>query len=120
MKDDVYFLLGSLTQTEDITKLQGWLEGTGLEAKIVEKRNGKEIISFLQITCDYEVHRTKRTRNAGRPFIGHNGKYTCGEIRGMQMAMSNREIAEMLGLSERSFYRRLKENAESLDDELFI
>ena len=36
------------------------------------------------------------------------------------MAMSNREIAEMLGLSERSFYRRLKENAESLDDELFI
>lgn len=74
----------------------------------------------MSIAYDDEVVRTKKKINAGRPFKGHVGRYTCCKIREMQKTMANKEISELLELSERSLYRRLKENAVSLDDELFI
>ena len=119
MKDFINFVLGSIDQTEDLKKLQSLLENTGIEVKITTNTSGEKPVSFLNIAYDDEVVRTKKKRNAGRPFKGHLGRYTCGQIREMQKTRSNREIAELLELSERSLYRRLKEYASSADDEEF-
>lgn len=122
MKNFINFMLGSTDQTEDFKKLQSLLENTGIEAKITTNTSssGDYKASFLSIAYDDDVVRVKKKRNAGRPFKGHVGRYTCGQIREMQRTMSNREIAELLELSERSLYRRLKEYASSADEEEFL
>ena len=119
MKEFINFMLDSTDHSKEIDKLQKLLENTGVEAKIITKYSGENSFSYLNIVYDDEVVRTKKKRNAGRPFKGHLGRYTCGQIREMQKTMSNREIAELLELSERSLYRRLKEYASSADDEEF-
>ena len=120
MKDFINFMLSSIDQTEDLKKLQTLLENTGIEVQITTNTSGEKPVSFLNIVYDDEVVRTKKKRNAGRPFKGHLGRYTCGQIREMQKTMSNKEIAELLNISERTLYRRLKDNEKTCDESEFV
>ena len=120
MKDFINFMLSSIDQTEDLKKLQSLLENTGIEANIIKKTSGDQEFSLLNIVYDDEIVRVKKKRNAGRPFKGHLGRYTCGQIREMQKTMSNREIAELLNISERTLYRRLKDNEKTRDESEFV
>ena len=120
MKNFINFVLGSLDQTEDLEKLQSLLENTGIEVQITTNTSEDKPVSFLNIVYDDEVVRTKKKRNAGRKAIEINGTYTYGNIRELRKSMSMKEIAMMLGISERSLYRKIKENSSLRDDELFI
>lgn len=120
MKEFINFMLSSIDQTEDLKKLQSLLENTGIEANIIKKTSGDQEFSLLNVVYDDEAVRTKKKRNAGRPFKGHLGRYTCGQIREMQKTMSNKEIAELLNISERTLYRRLKDNEKTCDESEFV
>ena len=120
MKDFINFVLDSIDQTEDLKKLQSLLENTGIEAKITTNASGEKPVSFLNIVYDDEVVRTKKKRNAGRHYVGHVGRYTVGEIKKMQETMTNKEIAALLCISERTLYRRLKDKINSVDSDEFI
>ena len=120
VKEFINFMLDSTDHSKEIDKLQKLLENTGVEAKIITKYSGENSFSYLNIVYDDEVVRTKKKRNAGRPFKGHVGRYTCGKIKEMQKSMTNTESAQKLKISERTLYRRLKDNINSPDDELFI
>lgn len=62
------------------------------------------------MSYDSDIVMIKKNRNAGRPYKGHIGAYTCGEIRNLQKEMSNKDLSNLLGLSERTLYRRLNEH----------
>ena len=120
VKEFINFMLDSTDHSKEIDKLQKLLENTGVEAKIITKYSGENSFSYLNIVYDDEVVRTKKKRNAGRKAIEINGTYTYGNIRELRKSMSMKEIAMMLGISERSLYRKIKENSSLRDDELFI
>lgn len=120
MKDYISFMLNSTDHSKEISKLQNLLENTGIEAKIITKSSGENTFSYLSIVYDDKIVKVKKKRNAGRPFKGHIGRYTCGDIRTMQQTMANKDIAKLLNISERTLYRRLKDNKNNLDIDEFI
>lgn len=120
MKEFINFMLDSTDHSKEIDKLQKLLESTGIEAKIVTKKSGENTFSYLEIVYDDDTVRTKKKRNAGRPFKGHAGRYTVGEIKKMQETMTNKEIATLLGISERTLYRRFKDKINNIDSNEFI
>lgn len=120
MIEHINFMLNSKEQKEELEKLQELLENTGIEARIITKKVRDSEVSFLDIVYDDVVVQMKKKRNAGRPYKGHTGRYTCGEIREMQSYMTNKEIAELLHISERTFYRRLNDNKSASNDNEFV
>lgn len=120
MKEDIIFLLGTHDCDDELRKLQNILDKSGIEARIVRRKERSQEFTFLELSYDTDIVRIKKNRNAGRHYIGHKGIYTCGEIRNLQKSMSNRKLAEMLGLSERTLYRRLSEHENDADEEEFL
>lgn len=120
MKGIINFNLHDNNNGDGIKTLQDLLDGTGMEAKIIDKKIGNQNISILSIFYDTDIIKTKKKRNAGRPYTGHLGRYTCDDIKKMQKTMTNKEIASLLGVSERTFYRRLKENSVHQNNEEFL
>lgn len=120
MKDIITFTLNDSEHDHELKTLQELLKDTGIEANINHYTAGNKRYSVLYISYDTEVINIKRKRNAGRPYIGHLGRYTIDNIKKMQESMTNKEIASILGISERTFYRRLKENSMSQENEEFL
>ena len=120
MKDIITFSLANDDHEQELKILQSLLKDTGIAASITKYSAGDKTSSILSISYDIDVIRVKKKRNAGRHYVGHVGRYTVCQIKKMQETMTNKEIAKLLGLSERSFYRRLKENALSDDSEEFL
>lgn len=120
MKECISFMLDSTDHSKEIDKLHKLLENTGAEAKIITKKIGDNKFSYLNIVYDDEIVKVKKKRNAGRHYIGYLGRYTVENIKTMQETMTNKEIASILGISERTFYRRLKENSMNRKNEEFL
>ena len=120
MKDIITFTLADDDNEQELKILQGLLKDTGIEASITTCLSGDKTSSILSISYDTDIIRVKKKRNAGRHYVGHVGRYTVGEIKKMQETMTNKEIAALLCISERTLYRRLKDKINSVDSDEFI
>ena len=91
------------------------LEKFGIKVDSREDKEKNE--TNLLITYDDSVNK-RITRNAGKQKI--KSYMTVGEVRSLRKKGASAEtIAETLGMSRRTFFRRWKAAAEMADEELF-
>lgn len=120
MKDIITFTLADDDNEQELKILHSLLKDTGIAVSVTKYSAGDKTSSILSISYDTDVIRVKKKRNAGRHYVGHVGRYTVGEIKKMQETMTNKEIATLLGMSERTLYRRLKDKTNNEDSDEFI
>lgn len=120
MKDIITFTLADDDNEQELKILHSLLKDTGIAVSVTKYSAGDKTSSILSIIYDTDVIRVKKKRNAGRHYVGHVGRYTVGEIKKMQETMTNKEIATLLGMSERTLYRRLKDKTNNEDSDEFI
>ena len=70
------------------------------------------------LTLEYDMASIlrKSTRNAGRKPSAPPGSYTYGDILAMRKTMTCKKIADILGITLRTFHRRMKRHKESGDE----
>lgn len=123
------FLSFSLNQsdnlTESVDKLRELLSHLGASVNLSEYPSSSKAQSsyiFMSITYDSQTVKKKVTRGAG-PKRGRNQNpknLTWGEVMKLRESHTAKEVAEMLGISRDTFYKRIRKRSEfSEDSDLF-
>jgi hypothetical protein len=104
------------TFKEDVRTLRSLASVAGLLVEL-EQRDGA---AFLHVRYNENFTEFIRNRNAGRPRSMTTGRFTCKEVFSARESDGSKAVAQRLGMSLATFYRRCNDNKGKNGDDPFL
>jgi len=104
------------TLEEDVRTLRSLASVAGLLVDL-ERREGA---AFLHVRYNEGFTEFIRNRNAGRPRSTAAGRFTCKEVFSAREKEGSKAVAQRLGMSLATFYRRCRDNKGKNGDDPFL